>query len=541
MKASPEIQQFIQDTLYLDNPEEEDIGRAYLRLSPRGRINVTCTLASVGETASRVENAGFFGLELTFPVGSKAMARLSAFKGKEGACYDTGRTAEYRGAAAAVLDDDGHLMAGRTPISVCEKTALIYTLPGYRDFIFVSRPDEGLYRRLASDPKSFDCDNFEVDAESLVKRLEAPTGSIQDPVPVVYPGPFRIMILTDGSMLRRAEPVLLSSGQARLIEASGEGIILKGAEFVSGGLSVARNFVSSYKEKGPLCLLEGWSVKDPAPRGRAVDYRVLGKITRVTGRRIRRLIDERQSYFILMGSDPRDIHGCCPSDEVGSANRLVEAGILQFLSWHTPPGTCPTTIYAFAGEIEEKSGSPNFSINEELRIHVKRHLKASRRWKTAIVKNILRVALLLFVGLSVGYYFWQRQRISADAAGLGTLNPSSVKNGVAVYFFHTSVRCDPCLNMEAFTKRTLRDHFSEEVSNGAVDYAQINIDDPRYRHLITRYSIFTSTVVLVRFVDGLEKDFRSLTPQVWQLYNSEQEFISMLNSELVRFMDGVDE
>jgi hypothetical protein len=90
--------------------------------------------------------------------------------------------------------------------------------------------------------------------------------------------------------------------------------------------------------------------------------------------------------------------------------------------------------------------------------------------------------------------------------------------------------------METFTQRTLGDHFSEQMKDNTLQYKKVNIDDPRYRHLIDRYSIFTSTIVLVRFREGKEKNFESLTAQVWQLYNSEQQFVSMLKQELSRFM-----
>ncbi len=537
MKVSSEIQQFIQNTVHLNNPGEEDINNAYLRLPARGRISITCPIGSVGATMTCMEKVGFFGLKLIVPNRLQPTAQVWAFKGKEGACHDTGRTVSYRGVASVVLDDDGHLIEGSTP--VCEKTARLYALPVYRDFLVISQPDKRLYDRLFVDPKPFDCDNFESSAASLAKRLKGPTGSSREPVPVMYPGPFRIIILKDGSMLRRGEITLLHSEQARLLKASKEALILDGEEIASRDLTPARSFLTSYQTRGSLCLKDAWWVDGTTTLKEAVDYQALGKINETTQRRIGELIARRQSYFILTGSDPRDEYGCCPSDEVGSANRLVEAGILHFLAWPAPPGTCPTTIYAFAGEIEQKDGRPTFSFNDELRKQVQSHLESSKKGKIILLKNVLRVALLLFVGVALAYPFWQKPKSPGDDAVRSIQIRAPMKNGVGIYFFHPSVRCNPCLNMEAFTQRTLGDHFSEQMKNNTLQYKKVNIDDPRYRHLIDRYSIFTSTIVLVRFREGKEKSFESLTAQVWQLYNSEQKFVSMLKQELSRFMsDG---
>ncbi len=537
MKVSSEIEQFTQNTVHLNNPGEEDINNAYLRLPARGRISITCPIGGVGATMICMEKVGFFALMLIVPNRLQPTAQVWAFKGKEGACHDTGRTVSYRGVALAVLDDDGHLIEGSTP--VCEKTARLYVLPVYRDFLVISQPDKSLYHRLFIDPKPFDCDNFESAAASLAKRLKGPTGSSCEAVPVMYPGPFRIIILKDGSMLRRGQITLLHSEQARLLKASKEALMLDGQDFASSDLSSARDFLTSYQIRGSLCLKDAWWVDGTPILKETLDFQALGRVNKTTQRRIGKLIARRQSYFILTGSDPRDEYGCCPSDDVGSSNRLVEAGLLHFLAWPAPPGTCPTTIYAFAGEIEQKDGRPIFSINDELRKQVQNHLESSKKGKITLLKNVLRVVLLLFVGMALAYPLWQKPKRPGDAALRNTQTRAPMINGVGIYFFHTSVRCNPCLNMEAFTQQTLGDHFSEQMKDNTLQYKKINIDDARYRHLIDRYSIFTSTIVLVRFREGKEKNFESLTAQVWQLYNSEQQFVSMLKQELSRFMsDG---
>ena len=136
----------------------------------------------------------------------------------------------------------------------------------------------------------------------------------------------------------------------------------------------------------------------------------------------------------------------------------------------------------------------------------------------------------------MAYYVIQGRRSPGDVSGTIMPVPSDLVNGITVYFFHTAVRCSPCRTMEALTKQTLNDNFSTQMKERTLQFRQVNIDNPRFGHLINRYSVFTSTVVLVRASNGIEHENRSLTEQVWQLYDSEKEYVSMLSDELFRFM-----
>ena len=110
-------------------------------------------------------------------------------------------------------------------------------------------------------------------------------------------------------------------------------------------------------------------------------------------RRLLAMIERGDPYFILTGSDPNQKDGCCPSNEVGEANRLAEAGILDTLgaSFNTD---CPVTIYAFLGEIK-KGDAPDFTKNEALRASVREGIQKGRRLSPALALRILLVVLRL--------------------------------------------------------------------------------------------------------------------------------------------------
>lgn len=121
------------------------------------------------------------------------------------------------------------------------------------------------------------------------------------------------------------------------------------------------------------------------------DLAALNESSDAMRHRLQEMIARGDPYFILTGSDPADKAGCCPSDEVGEAVRLQQAGLLDAhgASFNTD---CPVTIFAFKGEILPGKSAPEFTINEPLRASVKERLAQGRRISRPIA---LRAALLL--------------------------------------------------------------------------------------------------------------------------------------------------
>jgi len=107
--------------------------------------------------------AGFYGIEIlkrdehpwrTVRGLEFRAVTVSAWKGKQGACWDHNQAVIYRGPWAAVRDDDGHTLRRGIPMAVCEKTFRLYTQEPYaRDIV----PVTPRIPVTADSPKPFDC------------------------------------------------------------------------------------------------------------------------------------------------------------------------------------------------------------------------------------------------------------------------------------------------------------------------------------------------------------------------------------------------
>src|SRR6185295_12285113 len=172
-----------------------------------------------------------------------------------------------------------HLLSGS--VRVCEKTARLYVSEAYQGRIDVTEPDPALLARLDKDPAPFDCDTFEADARNLADSLEDREPGMDPLKTVFYPGPFKLLILQDGTMVRRGMRVLLPPDQAAELER-------RDGAWVDRDLpqtpQVPENYPDRYKKEGAACLLGDLSLHSRS-EGKA-DFDALDEIPPAMKRRL---------------------------------------------------------------------------------------------------------------------------------------------------------------------------------------------------------------------------------------------------------------
>lgn len=109
------------------------------------------------------EEAGFYGLKIekfderpwrTVQGIEFRSITVTAYKGKEGPCWERNQAVIYKGPWKQVVDDDGHVLKRGVRAAVCDKTYQIYSKAPYQnDFILVP-PSKDI---PLSKAKPFDC------------------------------------------------------------------------------------------------------------------------------------------------------------------------------------------------------------------------------------------------------------------------------------------------------------------------------------------------------------------------------------------------
>ena len=144
-------------------------------------------------------------------------------------------------------------------------------------------------------------------------------------------------------------------------------------------------------------------------------------------------------------------------------------------------------------------------------------------------KNLLTIVLLLFVVGAVATIVL-READNSSSASIALVDAPPIANGIVTYYFHGETRCPTCRNIEAYAHEAVHSGFSEELDSEKISWQVVNYETPDNTHFATDYEIVSSTVVLVRFSQGKQADWRNLM-RVWELVGDKDAFVNYVQSQ----------
>ena len=508
----------------LQDPDEFALENAYRSLPGVGEITLETSLSRLSFQLDSLEQAGFAGMEIQDFASAEDKISIRACKGKQGSCFNTGRFARYRGTAHAALDDDYHLLLAGEDMPVCEKTATLYSLPVYRNHIHCSEADAGRLEKLQTDPELFDSNNFELSQQKLFAMVRNKKPA-EENIGLFYPGPFKLLVLEDGTLVHRGRINKVPAEAARKLKKS-DGLFAFDRQ--TGGQK--ESFIELYKALGPRCLLRKSQHYVITEREHVSNLSALNSISGDLRDKMLQTIENKKDYFILTGSNREDEYGCCPSDEVTQADNLVREGILSASREPAMAEACPLTIYAFRNEISSMDKNLRFSQDQNFRDEVRKRLQ---KGNLRLLKLLTRLALLVFIAVTIALAII---RISGPSSPLqenelySRLDVSR-PNSTLLVLFHYRQRCEQCLAMERYSREVLENDFPGMMQKKQIQFRQVVMDRPENRDLIDRFDLLSSSLVIINFDDMHEDSIRVLG-RSWELYNKEIEFKKMLKEDL---------
>lgn len=515
--------------IHLQYPDYILLDDAYRSLPRFGELSLIAKKSDFLTMLKNLEYLGFAGIKTSNIFDEEKSVKITACKGKRGVCYNTGRTAKYTGVALVAYDDDNHFLFSKEEIPVCEKTAFLYTFPTYQNCISISETDIILFSKLNDDPEIFSCDNFESDQEKIYQILKQKAPET-DRVDLYYPGPFKLLILRDGTIVYR--------GVVNRVPK----LICKDLIEIEGLISVELDekyenvfFQNIYNNLGPRWILEISTNPVVERKTETVDFNALSAISVKLKNHLISVIDQNKKYFILTGSDKNNPLGCCPSDEVTEANELVKKGILNS---YQEPGTedaCPVIIYAFNDEIKNNEKGLFFESNTSFRKKVNNFL--SNNPKKYVATRIVKWFLIAFLSLSVLLALIKifDSKSFSEANLYDVLQPSN-QNKATIVLFHYTKRCKQCLSMEKLTNEVIDEHFAEIYDKKILEFKLIEIDKNENKYLVEHLELFTATLVLANFEKERDNNIKVLNKS-WELIENEISFKEMVKNELEIYLN----
>ena len=105
---------------------------------------------------------------------------------------------------------------------------------------------------------------------------------------------------------------------------------------------------------------------------------------------------------------------------------------------------------------------------------------------------------------------------------LRRVQPSRRKEGesfglkVIAYYFHITVRCTTCRNIDSYSRGVIEKKFAGDIAKGRLEYRLVNVQLPENQHFVKDYQLYTKSLVLVRLDKGKQAEYQVLN-DTWDL------------------------
>lgn len=191
---------------------------------------------------------------------------------------------------------------------------------------------------------------------------------------------------------------------------------------------------------------------------------------------------------------------------------------------------------------------------------------AHGRPKSALHRNLVGVMLLLAVTGLIGGFLWVAQRSVVEIEGGGRQergrrtaalleSPARAEgvapvadatsaaveagtgDGIRVYYFHRTLRCQTCLKIEALARQVIEENFGAGLADGRVTWQAVNIEVEGNEHFERDFSLQTQSLILAEYAEDRCVRWK-LLPEVWDLVASEPAFTEYVCRELYEFGGG---
>ncbi|MFH0923356.1 MAG: nitrophenyl compound nitroreductase subunit ArsF family protein [Candidatus Falkowbacteria bacterium] len=111
-----------------------------------------------------------------------------------------------------------------------------------------------------------------------------------------------------------------------------------------------------------------------------------------------------------------------------------------------------------------------------------------------------------------------------------------IADKLEVYYFHRTARCYSCKTIGQYVRETMEQKYGMQISNGIIDFREINIDLPENKDAAKRYQASGSSLFINRVING--QDNIEQDANVWKLLGNESQFKSYLENKLNSYLPG---
>lgn len=94
--------------------------------------------------------------------------------------------------------------------------------------------------------------------------------------------------------------------------------------------------------------------------------------------------------------------------------------------------------------------------------------------------------------------------------------PNAAISQVIAYYFHNTIRCVSCLEIEKIARGAIEEQFANELDSGRIQWRLVNMELDENKHFITDYDLTVPSLVYSRIEKKEQVTWQKLD-QVWNL------------------------
>lgn len=136
-------------------------------------------------------------------------------------------------------------------------------------------------------------------------------------------------------------------------------------------------------------------------------------------------------------------------------------------------------------------------------------------------KLIVSLIGLFFIATAILFAQENNMQNKNGSSG-GQEFPAKAAERIEVFVFHSTSRCISCITVGKWTEETINKNFQTEISEGRIEFREINIDLPENKEIVRKFKATGSSLFINAIRDG--KDNIEENTKVWRLLQDEAAF-----------------
>lgn len=146
----------------------------------------------------------------------------------------------------------------------------------------------------------------------------------------------------------------------------------------------------------------------------------------------------------------------------------------------------------------------------------------------------------LFIGMLIGFIhpidaLAQTDQVSGEKIVSVEAQKPSEQTKLIAYFFHGRKQCISCRTIEAYAHDAIKTNFAAQLSDGKIEWAKVNYDNPEFSHFKKEFELYTQSVVIVEMQGDEIVRWKNLK-DVWTLIRDKEKFYDYIRTEVQPYL-----